>query len=53
MTFAKENRSLEQRDDQVVEVMPGIVEKLRAISPFNSDQADWLQERDLATAASD
>lgn len=38
---------------QVVEVMPGIVERLRAISPFNSDQADWLQERDLATVASD
>ena len=38
---------------QVVEVMPGIVEKLRAISPFNSDQADWLQERDLAAATRD
>ncbi|MEM8809595.1 MAG: cysteine desulfurase NifS [Cyanobacteria bacterium P01_G01_bin.38] len=35
---------------KVIEVMPGIVEKLRAISPFNSDQAEWLQERDLAPA---
>ncbi|MGA1410431.1 MAG: cysteine desulfurase NifS [Prochlorotrichaceae cyanobacterium] len=35
--------------NQVVAVMPGIVEKLRAISPFNNDQADWLQERNLAT----
>ncbi|EKV00058.1 cysteine desulfurase NifS [Leptolyngbya sp. PCC 7375] len=32
---------------QVVNVMPGIVEKLRAISPFNNDEADWLQGRDL------
>ncbi|MEO1402979.1 MAG: cysteine desulfurase NifS [Cyanobacteria bacterium J06635_1] len=33
---------------KVIEVMPGIVEKLRAISPFNNDQAEWLQDRDLA-----
>lgn len=33
---------------QVLSVMPEIVERLRALSPFNSDQADWLQERDLA-----
>lgn len=32
---------------QVVSVMPGIVEKLRAISPFNNDEAEWLQDRDL------
>ncbi|MEO1506878.1 MAG: cysteine desulfurase NifS [Cyanobacteria bacterium J06633_23] len=36
---------------QVVNVMPGIVEKLRAISPFNSDEADWLQGRDLVHSA--
>ncbi len=34
--------------DRVLEVMPGIVERLRAISPFNNDQADWLQERQEA-----
>lgn len=33
----------------VLAVMPGIVEKLRALSPFTNDQADWLQGRDLAT----
>ena len=32
-------------------VMPGIVEKLRALSPFNSDEADWLQDRDLVHSA--
>ncbi|MEM1251208.1 MAG: cysteine desulfurase NifS [Cyanobacteria bacterium P01_H01_bin.21] len=36
---------------QVVDVMPGIVEKLRAISPFNNDEADWLQDRDLVHSA--
>jgi len=35
---------------QVLDVMPGIVERLRALSPFNSDQAGWLQERDVALA---
>jgi hypothetical protein len=29
----------------VLAVMPGIVERLRAMSPFNNDQADWLQGR--------
>ncbi len=32
--------------DQVLTVMPEVVAKLRAISPFNSDAEDWLQGRD-------
>lgn len=36
--------------DRVLEVMPGIVERLRALSPFNNDQADWLQGRQEAIA---
>lgn len=32
--------------DAVVAVMPGIVERLRAMSPFTNDQAGWLQDRD-------
>ena len=32
----------------VLDVMPGIVERLRSMSPFNNDQADWLQEREVA-----
>ncbi|MEO1445006.1 MAG: cysteine desulfurase NifS [Cyanobacteria bacterium J06635_11] len=35
---------------QVLAVMPTIVEKLRAMSPFTDDQSDWLQGRDLAQA---
>lgn len=34
--------------DQVLEVMPVIVERLRALSPFNNDQAEWLQDREEA-----
>jgi cysteine desulfurase len=36
--------------DLVLEVMPNIVERLRALSPFNSDRADWLQDRQEAIA---
>ncbi|CAN1211262.1 cysteine desulfurase NifS [Tumidithrix helvetica PCC 7403] len=31
--------------DRVLEIMPGIIDRLRALSPFNSDDAGWLQER--------
>jgi cysteine desulfurase len=34
--------------DRVIEVMPGIVERLRALSPFQNDDASWLQEQTLA-----
>ena len=33
---------------RVLEVMPEIVNRLRALSPFNSDEADWLQGREVA-----
>lgn len=36
--------------DRVLEVMPPIVERLRSLSPFNNDQADWLQDRAEALA---
>lgn len=38
--------------DRVLEVMPPIVERLRALSPFNNDRADWLQDRSEALALS-
>jgi cysteine desulfurase len=28
--------------------MPPIVERLRSLSPFNSDAAEWLQDRQEA-----
>jgi cysteine desulfurase len=34
--------------DKVLDVMPKIVDRLRALSPFNSDEADWLQGREEA-----
>ncbi len=37
--------------DRVLEVMPGIIERLRALSPFNSDDADWLKEQEQAVLA--
>jgi cysteine desulfurase len=36
--------------DAVLEVMPGIIERLRALSPFKNDQADWLQEQQQSLA---
>ncbi|RCJ29033.1 cysteine desulfurase NifS [Nostoc minutum NIES-26] len=36
--------------DQVIAVMPGIVERLRALSPFKNDDAGWLQEQEQALA---
>ncbi|MEC4894941.1 MAG: cysteine desulfurase NifS [Oscillatoria sp. PMC 1051.18] len=34
--------------DRVLEVLPGVIERLRALSPFNNDRADWLQEQEQA-----
>jgi cysteine desulfurase len=32
--------------DAVIAVMPSIIERLRALSPFSDDQASWLQEHE-------
>jgi cysteine desulfurase len=45
--FSLSRYTTEAEIDRVLEVMPPIVERLRAISPFNNDQADWLQERSM------
>ncbi|MGJ5672447.1 MAG: cysteine desulfurase NifS [Nostochopsis sp.] len=36
--------------DAVLAVMPGIIEHLRALSPFKNDEASWLQEQEKALA---
>ncbi len=32
--------------EQVIAIMPEIVERLRALSPFNNDEAGWLQQQE-------
>ncbi|WP_414527169.1 cysteine desulfurase NifS [Nodularia chucula] len=34
--------------DKVIEVMPSIIERLRAMSPFTNDDAGWLQGQEQA-----
>jgi cysteine desulfurase len=46
--FSLSRYTTEADIDRVLEVMPGIVERLRALSPFNNDQAEWLQDREEA-----
>jgi cysteine desulfurase len=46
--FSLSRFTTEAEIQHVLTVMPGIVERLRALSPFTSDQAGWLQERDMA-----
>lgn len=46
--FSLSRYSTEAEVDRVLELMPQIVDRLRAISPFNSDQAGWLQDRQEA-----
>lgn len=48
--FSLSRFTTEAEVDRVLEVMPGIVNRLRELSPFNSDSAGWLQERDMTIA---
>ncbi|MBD2577784.1 cysteine desulfurase NifS [Oscillatoria sp. FACHB-1406] len=38
--------------DRVLEVLPGIIDRLRALSPFDSDEAGWLQDQEKVLVAS-
>lgn len=49
--FSLSRYTTEAEVDRVLEVMPGIIERLRAMSPFNSDDAEWLQGREEAVLA--
>jgi cysteine desulfurase len=46
--FSLSRYTTEAEVDRVLDVMPGVVERLRALSPFNNDQAEWLQDREEA-----
>jgi cysteine desulfurase len=37
--------------EKVLTVLPETIDRLRAISPFNSDDADWLKEQEKAVLA--
>ncbi|WP_071190945.1 cysteine desulfurase NifS [Trichormus sp. NMC-1] len=39
--------------DQVIAVMPEIVERLRALSPFKNDNAGWLQQQSVGAKHSE
>lgn len=49
--FSLSRYTTEAEVDKVIAVMPGIVDKLRAMSPFNSDDAGWLQSQEQAVLA--
>ncbi|MDJ0898938.1 MAG: cysteine desulfurase NifS [Xenococcus sp. MO_188.B8] len=44
--FSLSRYTTEAEIDRVLEVLPGIIERLRELSPFNSDDADWLKEQE-------
>jgi cysteine desulfurase len=46
--FSLSRFTTEEEIDRVLTVLPKIVDRLRDLSPFNSDDADWLQEQEQA-----
>jgi cysteine desulfurase len=46
--FSISRYTTEAEVDRVLEVLPEVVERLRLLSPFNSDEAGWLQEQEKA-----
>ncbi|EKQ67140.1 cysteine desulfurase NifS [Leptolyngbyaceae cyanobacterium JSC-12] len=49
--FSLSRYTTEAEIDRVLELLPQIIERLRAMSPFNSDDAEWLQGREEVIAA--
>jgi cysteine desulfurase len=45
--FSLSRYTTEAEIDRVLEVLPGIITRLRELSPFNSDDSEWLQEQSL------
>jgi len=46
--FSLSRFTTEEEIDRVLEVLPPIINRLRELSPFNSDEAGWLQEQEQA-----
>lgn len=49
--FSLSRYTTEAEIDRVLEILPGIINRLRELSPFNSDDADWLKEQEEAVLA--
>jgi cysteine desulfurase len=50
--FSLSRYTTDKEIDKVLEVMPGIVQRLRDLSPFSSDDVAWLQDRQEALVTS-
>ncbi|VXD15356.1 cysteine desulfurase (tRNA sulfurtransferase), PLP-dependent [Planktothrix serta PCC 8927] len=50
--FSLSRYTTEAEINQVLTVMPPIIERLRSLSPFNSDAAEWLQDRQTSNQLS-
>ncbi len=48
--FSLSRYTTEAEIEQVIAVMPGIVERLRALSPFKNDDAGWLQQQSVVSS---
>ncbi|MFB2918194.1 MULTISPECIES: cysteine desulfurase NifS [Aerosakkonema] len=48
--FSLSRYTTDEEVDRVLTIMPQIVERLRALSPFQSDEESWLQEQEKAVA---
>ncbi|MGF1480529.1 MAG: cysteine desulfurase NifS [Cyanophyceae cyanobacterium] len=44
--FSLSRFTTEAEVDRVLALLPGIIDRLREISPFNSDDAEWLKEQE-------
>ncbi|WP_330203344.1 cysteine desulfurase NifS [Cyanobacterium sp. Dongsha4] len=49
--FSLSRFTTEAEIDRVLEILPSIIDRLRELSPFNSDDADWLKEQEQALLA--
>jgi cysteine desulfurase len=49
--FSLSRYTTEAEIDRVLKVLPGVINRLRELSPFNSDDADWLKEQESLVAS--
>jgi cysteine desulfurase len=48
--FSLSRYTTEAEIEKVIAVMPEIVDRLRALSPFKNDHADWLQQQSIISS---